>query len=123
MKNIFTLCLFLFIANLSFAQIPSSKEIVSPSNITKVASDLGISDEQITDAIGKDDVLQKDLINQMKTEAATQVAMAKLNKMTGGSQKSIIKSILGNKDLTKMAIDCIKNNPGLLLEAKKFLGL
>jgi hypothetical protein len=30
---------------------------------------------------------------------------------------------LGNKDLTKMAIDCIKNNPGLLLEAKKFLGL
>ena len=78
---------------------------------------------QITEALKKDEGLQKEAINYLKNNPETAVSLAGMAKKSGGSNKGLMKSILGDKDLTAAAIEFISSNPELLSKAMKVIGM
>ena len=80
-------------------------------------------DEQIKDALMKDEGLQKETINYLKSNPETVESLAGMVTKNGGSNKGIMKSILGDKTLSAAAIDYISNNPELLEKAMKLIGM
>jgi hypothetical protein len=71
----------------------------------------------------KDEGLQKETINYLKSNPETVESLAGMVTKNGGSTKGIMKSILGDKTLSTAAIDYISNNPELLDKAMKLIGM
>jgi hypothetical protein len=118
MKQLFFLLICLMITIQLNAQETKSNEEIKPT--TEI---LEITDNQIKDAISKDKKLQDDVIKQLKEDEDSKNYIIKLENSNMGSQKLMMKSILSDKNLSQMAIDCVKQNPELLNKAKKITGI
>ena len=79
-------------------------------------------DKQIKDALMKDEGLQKETINYLKENPETTSA---LTKILADNKDSIdvMKSVLGDSQLTSAAIDWISNNPEMLNKVMKIVGM
>lgn len=80
-------------------------------------------DKQIKDALMKDEGLQKETINYLKENPETASALAGILTKNKGSLDGIMKSVLGDSQLTTAAIDWISNNPEMLSKAMKIIGM
>lgn len=80
-------------------------------------------DKQIKDALMKDEGLQKETINHLKENPETASALAGILTKNKGSLDGIMKSVLGDSELTTAAIDFISNNPEMLSKAMKIVGM
>lgn len=125
MKKVLFLTLVIAFSTSVSAQITTS---VKASDLKKQGLEL-VSKEspnleaQIKDALMKDEGLQTETINYLKSNPETTKAMAGMAKSGNVSNRGIIKSILGDKDLSTVAIDYISNNPKLLSKAMKLIGM
>jgi len=80
-------------------------------------------DKQITQALMKDEGLQKEAISYLSSNKETKDAVAKLAKSNKGSNKGLMKAILGDKSLSTAAIEYISSNPKLLKKAMNLVGM
>jgi hypothetical protein len=71
----------------------------------------------------KDEGLQKETINYLKSNPDTVESITNMVKGNKGSNSGIMKSILGDKDLSASAIQYISENPALLKKAMKLVGM
>ena len=79
--------------------------------------------KQIKDALMKDEGLQKETINYLKENPETTNALSKILADNKGSLDGIIKSVLGDSDLTTAAVDWISKNPEMLNKVMKIVGM
>lgn len=91
------------------------KEVVSKENTNL--------DKQIKTALMKDEGLQKNAINYLKSNPDTSKSLAGLLMKNDGSSSAIMKSILGDDKLTAVVIDYITKNPKLLKQATSLIGM
>ena len=80
-------------------------------------------DQQIKDALMKDEGLQKETIDYLKENPETTSALTKILTDNKGSLDGIMKSVLGDSKLTTAAIDWISNNPEMLNKVMKIVGM
>ncbi len=105
-----------------------SAQTLSGSSVSKmtkkeVAKQNPKMDKQISEALMKDEGLQKETIKYLSNNSETKDAVTKLAKSNKGSNKGIMKAILGDKKLSTAAIDYISSNPELLNKAMKLVGM
>ncbi len=113
-----------FSATLSAQTLPSVKTSdLNKDGIEAISKDTPNMEAQIKEALMKDDDLQKDTIDYLKSNPETTESLTGIVKENKGSNEGIMKSILGDKDLTTAAIDYISNNPELLSKAMKLVGM
>jgi len=113
-----------FSASLSAQTMPSlNSSDATKAGLEAVSKEKPDMEGQITNALKKDDGLQKEAINYLKNNPETAVSLASMAKKSGGSTKGLMKSILGDKDLTAAAIEFISSNPELLSKAMKVIGM
>lgn len=125
MKKVLFLMFFIaFTTAISAQTMPS----ISSDDIKKTGTDV-LADQnpemekQIKDALMKDEGLQKETINYLKENPETTNALSKILSENKGSLDGIIKSVLGDSELTTAAIDWISNNPEMLNKAMKIVGM
>jgi hypothetical protein len=122
MKNyIFLLFVVLFSFSLAAQDIPSVKSVKKSAE--KAVVENKDVDEQISTALLKDEGLQREAFNFLKSNPDTKSSFASLLSKNKSSSSDLIKSVLGNKDLATAAINYIKDNPKLLEKAMKIVGL
>ena len=113
-----------FTASLSAQSLPKLKTSdVKMDGIESVKKEQPKLDSQIKDALMKDEDLQKETIDYLKSNPDTAKSLTEIASKNKGSNKGIMKSILGDKDLTTAAIDYISKNPDLLNKAMKVIGM
>jgi hypothetical protein len=111
-----------FSASLSAQVLPKVSSNDLKKEATKMVSEENPDMEsQIKSALMKDEGLQKDTINYLKSNPETTKSLIGLVKDNEGSYEGIMKSILGDKELTSMAVDYISKNPKLLRKAMKLI--
>jgi len=106
----------------------ASAQTISVSSVKKaegkeMMKESSKMDKQITEALMKDEGLQKETIGYLGSNKETKDAIAKLTKANKGSNKGIMKAILGDKSLSTAAIEFISSNPELLNKAMKLVGM
>ena len=111
-----------FSASLSAQTMPSLSD-AKKAGLEEVSKSSPDQKAQITEALKKDEGLQKETINYLKENPETAASVATMAKKSGGSNKGLMKSILGDKDLTTAAIEYISSNPELLSKAMKVIGM
>ncbi|MFT4847700.1 MAG: hypothetical protein ACI83B_000221 [Sediminicola sp.] len=113
-----------FSASLSAQTMPSlNSSDAKKAGLEAVSKEKPNMEGQIKDALSKDEGLQKETINYLKNNPDTAKSVASMAKKSGGSNKGLMKSILGDKDLTSAAIEYISSNPELLSKAMKIIGM
>lgn len=123
-KVLFFTFIMAFSATLSAQTLPSVKASdLNKDGIETLAKDNPNVEAQIKDALMKDEDLQKDTINYLKSNPETTKSLASMVTKNKGSNEGIMKSILGDKKLSAAAIDYISNNPELLSKAMKLIGM
>lgn len=80
-------------------------------------------DKQIKEALMKDEGLQKETINYLKENPETTSALTKIIADNKDSIDGVMKSVLGDSQLTTAAIDWISNNPDMLNKVMKIVGM
>ena len=80
-------------------------------------------DKQIKEALMKDEGLQKETIDYLKENPETASALTNILTENKGSLDGIMKSVLGDSDLTTAAIDWISKNPEMLNKVMKIVGM
>lgn len=113
-----------FTASLSAQTMPS----VSTDDVKKVGMEAAADqnpelEKQITDALSKDEGLQKETVNYLKENPDTTNAISKIITDNKDSLDGIIKSVLGDSALTTAAVDYIANNPEMLNKVMKMAGM
>jgi len=113
-----------FTASLSAQTMPS----VSTDDVKKVGMEAAADqnpelEKQITDALSKDEGLQKETVNYLKENPETTNAISKIITDNKDSLDGIIKSVLGDSALTTAAVDYITNNPEMLNKVMKMAGM
>jgi len=123
-KVLFFTFIMVFSAGLSAQTLPSVKASdLNKEGVEALAKEQPNMDEQIKDALMKDDGLQKDTIDYLKSNPETAQSVASMVTKNKGMNKGIMKSILGDKNLSTAAIDYISKNPELLSKAMKIIGM
>lgn len=123
-KFLFFTFIFAFSASLSAQNLSTAKASdLKKDGVEALSKEKPNLDEQIKDALMKDEGLQKETINYLKSNPETVESLAGMVTKNGGSTKGIMKSILGDKTLSTAAIDYISNNPELLDKAMKLIGM
>ena len=120
-KYFFLLFVVVFSFSLSAQDIPSAKNVTDVSE--KTINENKKVDEQISKALLKDEGLQREAFNFLKSNPDTKSSFLSLLSNNKGSGQDLIKSVLGNKDLATAAVDFMKGNPDLLEKALKIVGL
>jgi len=123
MKNyIFLLCFAFFATTMSAQVLPSAKKLTKKTEqaISKEKTNM---DDQISKALMKDEDLQKETIDFLKSNPDTKSSLMGLLTKNKGMKGNLMKSILGNQDLASAAIGFIKSNPDLLKKAMQIVGL
>ncbi|MCP4884832.1 MAG: hypothetical protein GY908_13710 [Flavobacteriales bacterium] len=123
-KVLFLMCFIAFSTGMSAQTMPS----VTTNDMKKVGTDALAKqspelENQIKDALMKDEGLQKETINYLKKNPETTSALAGILTKNKGSLDGIMKSVLGDKDLTSAAIQWISNNPEMLSKVMKIVGM
>ena len=80
-------------------------------------------EQQIKDALSKDEGLQKETVNYLKENPDTASAISKIIADNKDSLDGVIKSVLGDSSLTTAAVDWIANNPDMLSKVMKIVGM
>jgi hypothetical protein len=123
-KYLFFTFIIAFSVSLSAQTMPSlNSSDATKAGLEAVSKENPDMEGQITEALKKDEGLQKEAINYLKNNPETAVSLAGMAKKSGGSNKGLMKSILGDKDLTAAAIEFISSNPELLSKAMKVIGM
>lgn len=123
-KYLFFMFIIAFSASLSAQTMPTlNSSDAAKAGLEAVAKEKPNMEGQITEALKKDEGLQKEAINYLKNNPETAASVASMAKKNGGSTKGLINSILGDKDLTTAAIEYISSNPELLSKAMKIIGM
>lgn len=124
MKKILLLLTVVFsTAALSAQTLPSVKSSDITKAVTESTPQLSSKQEdQIKKALMKDEDLQKETIDYLKSNPETTASIAKMAAKSSGN-KGLMKSILGDKSLTAAAMDFISKNPDLLKKAMKIIGM
>ncbi|WP_297708090.1 hypothetical protein [uncultured Eudoraea sp.] len=123
-KVLFFTFIIAFSASLSAQTVPDVKTSdVQKDGIEAISKENPNMDAQITDALMKDDGLQKETIDYLKSNPETTKSLTSILAKNKGSNKGIMKAILGDKDLATAAIDFISKNPELLNKAMKVIGM
>lgn len=78
---------------------------------------------QIKDALMQNKGLQKKTVNYLKENPETASSLSKIVADNKGSLDGIIKSVLGDSELTTAAVDYISNNPKMLKKVMKMVGM
>jgi len=121
MKNyFFLLFVVMFSFSMSAQDLPSVKKVTDKTE--KTLKDTNV-DEQVSKALLKDEGLQREAFNFLKSNPDTKSSFMGLLGKNKGSSKDLIKSVLGNKELATAAINYIKDNPKLLEKAMKIVGM
>jgi hypothetical protein len=119
---------FTFILAFSVSLSAQTKPSVKVSDMKKDAT-IAVSqqkpnyDAQITKALMKDEGLQKDTIDYLKSNPETKKSLTSVMKSNKGSNAGMMKAILGDKKLSAAAIDYIKTNPTLFEKAMKLTAM
>jgi hypothetical protein len=119
---------FMFAMAFSTAVSAQTMPSISTDDVKKVGAEALAEqnpemDKQIKDALMKDEGLQKETINYLKENPETASALAGILTKNKGSLDGIMKSVLGDSQLTTAAIDWISNNPEMLSKAMKIIGM
>lgn len=123
-KNLFFTFIVAFSTALSAQTLPSVKTSdLKKDGMEALSKDKPNVDSQIKDALMKDEDLQKETINYLKSNPETAKSVAGMVTKNKGSNKGIMKSILGDKNLSTAAIEYISSNPELLSKAMKIIGM
>jgi len=117
----FLLFVVMFSFSLSAQDLPSVKSVKKSAEKAVVDND-GVN-EKISEALMKDEGLQREAFNFLKSNKDTKPSFMDLLTKNGGSSKGLIKSVLANKELATAAINYIKDNPELLKKAMKLVGM
>ena len=118
----FLLFVVMFSLSLSAQDLPSVKKVTDKTEKALKNNNQDV-DKQISTALLKDEGLQREAFNFLKSNPDTKSSFMGLLGKNKGSSKDLIKSVLGDKDLATAAIDYIKDNPKLLEKAMKIVGL
>ena len=105
------------------AQDVSSMETEEATDVAveTVAEQTAVTNEQIVEAISKDEALQEETINHLKAHPDAMETMASLDEDHAGSKQDIINAVLNNPDLTAAAVEFVKSNPELLNKVVKLV--
>ncbi|WP_034059157.1 hypothetical protein [Lacinutrix jangbogonensis] len=122
-KILFFTFIFAFSASLSAQQLSK----VSASDLKKdgmeaISKEKPNLESQIKSALMKDEDLQKDTINYLKSNPDTAKSLTSIVLKNKESINGIMKSILGDNVLSKVAVDYISENPELLKKVMKLIG-
>lgn len=125
MKKVLFLVLTLAFSTYTFGQtLPSiSTDDVTKAGTEALAKENPELENQIKEALQKDEGLQKETINYLKENPETSSALAMILTENKDSVNGVIKSILGDSQLTTAAIDWISNNPEMLSQVMKIVGM
>ncbi|WP_296312203.1 hypothetical protein [Winogradskyella sp. UBA3174] len=121
-KFLFFTFLFAFTATISAQKLPPVKSIKKDA-VASVSKEKPNVDDQVKKALMKDEGLQKETIDYLKSNPETAKSLAGIATKNKGSNKGIMKSILGDKDLSTAAVEFITKNPKLLNKAMKLVGM
>ncbi|MGB5355927.1 MAG: hypothetical protein WBN11_04460 [Eudoraea sp.] len=123
-KVLFFTFIMAFSASLSAQTVPGiNTSDVKKSGMDAVSKENPNMDAQIKDALMKDEGLQKETIDYLKSNPETTKSLTNIAAENKGSNQGIMKAILGDKDLASAAIDFISKNPELLSKAMKVIGM
>lgn len=123
-KVLFFACTLAFSVSLSAQTLPDvNANDIKNADIETISKENPNLEAQIQDALMKDDGLQKETIDYLKSNPETTKSLANILTKNSGSNEGIMKSILGDKDLATAAIDYISSNPELLSKAMKIIGM
>ncbi|MEQ9300672.1 MAG: hypothetical protein RIF33_19025 [Cyclobacteriaceae bacterium] len=125
MKNLLVVLVVFAASSTVMAQsLPKINKADVQSGMEQVSSQAELSDDQIKDALVKDEELQTETINFLKKNPDTKSSMAKLAmKSMGGGSSGLMKSLLGDQNLATAAISFVQSNPAMLTKAMKILGM
>ncbi len=125
MKKVLILILVMAFSTTVFSQtMPSlTTDDVTKAGVETLSKENPELDNQIKEALQKDEGLQKETINYLKENPDTANALTKIIADNKDSIDGVMKSILGDSQLTSAAIDYISNNPELLSKAMKIIGM
>ena len=125
MKKVLILIVTIAFSTTVFSQtIPSLKtEDVTKAGVEALNKENPELENQIKEALQKDEGLQKETINYLKENPKTTSALTKILADNKDSIDGVMKSILGDSQLTTAAIDWIANNPDMLNQVMKIVGM
>ena len=125
MKKVFILMFAIAFSATAYAQtVPSMKtEDLTKAGVETLSKENPELENQIKEALKKDEGLQKETINYLKENPETTNALTKILADNKDSIDGVMKSILGDSQLTTAAIDWIANNPEMLNKAMKIIGM
>lgn len=126
MKNLLVILIVFAASSTVMAQsLPKVNKADVQSGMEQVSSQAELSEDQIKDALMKDEELQTETINFLKKNPDTKSSMAKLamKSMGGGGSSGLMKSLLGDQNLAAAAISFVQSNPAMLTKAMKILGM
>ena len=119
-----------FVLSIAFSTAVSAQTMPSvSSDDVKKAGVEALSEQnpelenQIKEALMKDEGLQKETLSYLKKNPDTTDMLAGLIGDNSGSTSNLIKAVLDNKDLTTAAIDWISKNPEMLSKVMKIVGM
>ena len=114
----------IFTLSISAQTMPAvSTDDVESAGIEAAAEQNPDLTKQITDALMKDEGLQKETIDYLKNNPETTNAISKIIEDNKDSIDGIMKSVLGDSALSTAAVDWIANNPEMLNKAMKLAGM
>ncbi len=125
MKKVLILIFVMAISSATYSQtMPSlNTEDVTKAGVETLAKENPELENQIKEALKKDEGLQKETINYLKENPETSSALTKIITDNKDSIDGVMKSILGDSQLTTAAIDYISNNPEMLNKVMKLVGM
>lgn len=110
--------------SISAQTMPSvSADDVQEAGMEAVAEQGTDLTQQITDALTKDEGIQKEAIDYLKSNPETTDAISQIISENKDSIEGIMKSVLGDSSLSTAAIDWIANNPEMLNKVMKLAGM
>ena len=123
-KVLFVMFALAFTTAVSAQTMPSiSTNDVKKVGVDALAEQSPEMDKQIKEALMKDEGLQKETIDYLKENPETASALTNILTENKGSLDGIMKSVLGDSDLTTAAIDWISKNPEMLNKVMKIVGM
>lgn len=114
----------IFSVSISAQTLPSVKtEDVTKAGMAVAAEQNPELEKQITEALMKDEGLQKDTVAYLKENPDTVNALTEIIGQNKDSLSGIMKAVMGDSKLSTAAIDWIANNPEMLSKAMKIIGM
>lgn len=114
----------IFSASISAQTVPSvNTDDIKKAGMEAAAASNGDLENQIKEALMKDEGLQEDAIAYLRENEDTSDALAEIIEENEDSLSGIMEAIMGDSALVSAAVDYISNNPELLKKAMKIIGM